>query len=280
MLKSMLVALDGIADHRAILDSAVFLARRFGAAIEILLTVDRGRVFEPEAFGIGSVSRHEHLEETLLQRLRAGVEAVRAEAEQAVAAAGGEGGVALLEGAVEHELALEAQCHDLVLLSSGLRRRRDEDIVEVDYALQVERLVREVPRPLLLADRQPLGEGPIIAAYDARPGAARALHALLYLGLAEGRPLHVVSVGNDQETAAQTARLGVSLAERYGIATQLHGTQGEVASTLLAEIEALRPALVVMGSHHPGPPTWREWLFGTTAAGLLDRVECPVLVSS
>jgi nucleotide-binding universal stress UspA family protein len=125
-----------------------------------------------------------------------------------------------------------------------------------------------------------LGEGPVVAAYEASAGAARALHMLLLLCLAEGRPLHVASVDADREAATRTARLGTALAARHGVAAHPHGVQGETASALLAEIEALRPALVVMGAHHRGPPTWREWLFGTTATSLLEQVECPVLVST
>lgn len=280
VLKSMLVALDGIADHHAAVESALFLAGRHGAAVQILLTLDLARIEQPEAYGVGSAARHEHLEETLAHRLRASLERIRPEIEQRLAATGINGQVTSFEGDVEEQLTLEVQKHDLLVLSSALRRRRDEDAVELDYALRVQDLIERVPAPIMLADRESLrAGGTIMVAYDASPGAARALHALLNLGLAEGTTLRVVSVGSDEASARKTAEVGVSLAARYGIAAeaQVHGATGDIGEAVLAEVAALRPSLLVMGAY--GQRTWREWLFGSTTAALLDRVECPILVS-
>ncbi|MEK0085930.1 universal stress protein [Benzoatithermus flavus] len=281
MLKSLLLALDGISDHRAAVVSAIMLAERHGCAVKVLLTVDAARVAEPEAVGVGGVAHHAHLEEALLGKLRGALAAIRPEVEQAFAAAGIVCELDVREGDAEQEVALEAQQHDLLVLSSALRRRRDEDAVELDYALRLDHLIETVPGPILLADSEPLRPtGAVAVAYDASPGAARALHALLELGLAQDRPLHVVSVAASEEEASRTAGIAVALAARYGVAAEAHGLVAgvaEVGEALLQAFATLEPALVVMGAY--GRRSWRDWLFGATTTLLLDRVKAPVLVS-
>lgn len=278
MLKSVLLALDGIADHRAAVETAIFLARRHGAAVHVLLTLDLARIEEPEAYGVGGAARHEHLEEILAERLRGGLNRLRPEVEHLLGAAGLNGHVTVYEGDAEHHVILEAQRHDLLLLSASLRRRRDEDAVELDYALRTQRLIEEAPVPIMLVDRVALGEGAVAAAYDASSGAARALHALLNLGLVENRPLHILSVAGDGPSAERTAEVGASLAARYGIAAETRSLAGHnPGEAVLAEIARMRPALLVMGAY--GRRTWREWLFGATTTALLDQAECPILVT-
>jgi nucleotide-binding universal stress UspA family protein len=50
------------------------------------------------------------------------------------------------------------------------------------------------------------------------------------------------------------------------------------ADGLLARIEALEPALVVIGAF--GRRSWRERVFGAVTHHLVDRVEAPLLLSS
>lgn len=132
---------------------------------------------------------------------------------------------------------------------------------------------------MLLVDAVPLGPGPAVAAYDASPGSARALHAALPLGLLAGRQVHVVTVAASREAAAAHAERAALLLARHGLAAEAHALagQGGYADEILAEIEALDPALVVMGAF--GRRSWRELLFGMVTDALLARVAAPLFLA-
>lgn len=279
MLRSLLLALDGIADHEAALASALDLARATGAGLHIRLGLDRARLEAPEAVPLGGEAFRRHAVETRAARLGARLDALAAEIDAALRARGLEGHPARVEGDVVAELALEAEAHDLVLLSHALRRRGAEDSVDAPFALAPAAFVPSCPRPVLLVDAVPLGPGPAVAAYDGSLGSARALHAALLLGLLADRRVHVVTVAASREAAMAHAERAALLLARHGLSAEAHALagQGGYADEILAQIEALDPALVVMGAF--GRRSWRELLFGTVTDALLERVSPPLFLA-
>lgn len=270
MLRSILLALDGMADGTAAIDSAVALATRHGASVELRLTLDRAAITAPEAAGVGGVSMAAHREEAITTRLAARLDEVATVATERLAAAGVKTDPVRLDGDVRTELPRLAVQHDLVLLSNALRRRAaDSDDLDLDFALPAEELIRSTPRPFILADRQPVGEGPVLVAYDGGRAAATALHLAALLGVVEGRHVQVLSIG--EEEAERAAREACALLERHGAAAEprMLAGSGDTADTICAEIEALHPALVIIGAF--GDQMLNEWLFGSTTREVLNR---------
>ena len=279
MLRSLLLALDGIVDHRATLESAFALVEATGVPLHVRLLLDRARIEAPEAVPLGGEAFRTHAVETMTARLAGRLEALAAEIETALRARGVEGHLARIDGDARAELALEAEAHDLVLVSGALRRGLEPEALEATFALPVEALVPICVRPLLVVDAIPLAPGPAVAAYDGSPAAARALHGALLLGLLSGRAVHVVTVAAEQEAALRHAEQAALLLVRHGLEAKAHALAGRggFADELLAEIEALEPALVVMGAF--GRRSWRELLFGAVTRELLARVEPPIFVA-
>jgi nucleotide-binding universal stress UspA family protein len=280
MLRSLLMALDGIADHAAALDTALGLARATGARLELRPTLDRARLEAPEAVPLGGEAFRRHAVETRTAQLDARLGAIAGELEARLRREGLDGHVVRLDGDAVRELAFAVEAHDLLVLPNALRRRRLEEAAETELALPLEELVPACARPLLLADARPLAPGPAVAANDGSPGSARALHAALLLGLLAGREVHVVTVAAARAEALGHAEQAALLLARHGLAARAHGLEGQggFADELLARIEALEPALVVMGAF--GRRSWRERLFGAVTHHLVDRVEAPLLLSS
>lgn len=279
MLRSLLLALDGIVDHAAALDSALALVEASGCRLHVRLVLDRARIEAPEAVPLGGEAFRAHAVETVTARLATRLDRLAAEVEASLRARGLEGHLARLEGDAAGELALEAEAHDLVLLSNALRRREAEELADLAFALPVAELVPRCVRPLLLADAVPLGPGPAVAAYDGSPGAARALHTALLLGLLAGRPVQVVTVAAEEEEARAHAGRAALLLARHGLearALALAG-RGGFADELVAQIAALEPALVVMGAF--GRRSWRDLLFGSATRELLERVAPPIFLA-
>lgn len=279
MLRSLVLVLDGIADHRAARDTALGLARATGARLEVALSLDKARIERPEAVPLGAEAFRRHATETLAARLAGHLDALAAETETMLRGEGLDGHLVRLDGDAVSEVAALAETHDLVVVSNALRRRRDEEAVETAFALPLDELVAACVRPLLLVDARPLGPGPAVAAYDGSPGAARALHLALLMGLLAGRAVHVVTVASDRETALAHAERAALLAARHGLAAEAHAVvgRGGFDDELAAQIEAIGPALVLMGAF--GRRSWRELLFGAVTRRLLDRVEAPLLLA-
>lgn len=280
MLRSLLLALDGIVDHAAALESALALVEATGARLHVRLLLDHARIEAPQAVPLGGEAFHRRAADTVAARLGARLDALAAEIEAVLRARGVEGHVGRLDGDARAELALEAESHDLLLLPNALRRVRETEAVEVEFALPVEAFLPTCVRPVLAVDAVALQPGPAVAAYDGSPGAARALHAALLLGLLASRPVHVVTVAAEREAASDHAERAALLVARHGLEAKAHALSGcgSFADELLAHIEALEPALVVMGAF--GRRSWRELLFGTVTRHLVGRVRAPLLLSS
>lgn len=276
MLRSLLLALDGIADAGAAIDSAIALALEHGAAIDLRLTLDRAAITAPEGGGMVGASMAAHREEVIAGRLQARLREVGQQAGERLAAAGLEGEPQLLDGDVRRLLPQLALGHDLLVLSNAMRRRRDSDDLDIDLALPVEGLVRAVARPLLLVDREPLRPGALLACHDGGRAAATALHLAVLLGLARGREAELLTVGAGE--AEEAARQAMAMLDHHGVrgGCRTVDEEGDTADLLCREIEARAPALVVIGAF--GERMIREWLFGSTTRTILDRVSPPILI--
>jgi nucleotide-binding universal stress UspA family protein len=277
LLRSILLALDGIADGTAAIESAVALAARHGAAIDLRLTLDRAAIAAPEAAGVGGVSRAAHREVAIASRLAARLDEVAQVATARLAEAGLHVQPVRLDGDVRSELPRLAVQHDLMVLSNALRRRaEDTDDLDVDFALPIEELIRATARPIVLADARPVAEGPVLVAYDGGRAAATTLHLAALLGLLEGRKVEVLTVdGGDPEVGAQDV---CALLDRHGAMAEPRTVPeaGDTADTICAEIEARDPALVVLGAF--GDRMLKQWLFGSTTREVLRRAAPPIFL--
>jgi hypothetical protein len=142
----VLLALDGIADADAAVETAAYLAGGIGASIDVRLTLDRAAVSEPEAMGVAGLSSAERRDAVIIRRLGGRLDAAGRLASGRLSEVGGAVfALDRLDGDVRAELPRLALGHDLVLLSNGLRRRADSDDLDVTFALPVEELVRAIP---------------------------------------------------------------------------------------------------------------------------------------
>ena len=277
MLRSILLALDGIADGTAAIDSAVALAVRHGAAIDLRLTLDRAAIAAPEAAGVGGVSRAAHREEAIASRLAARLDEVAQVATARLAEAGLRVQPVRLDGDVRAELPRLAVQHDLMVLSNALRRRaEDTDDLDVDFALPIEELIRATARPIVLADARPVADGSVLVAYDGGRAAATTLHLAALLGLLDGRKVEVLTVdGRDPDVGAQDV---CALLNRHGAMAEPRTVPeaGDTADTICAEIEARDPVLIVLGAF--GDRMLKQWLFGSTTREVLSRAAPPIFL--
>jgi nucleotide-binding universal stress UspA family protein len=270
MIRRILVVADATEASRVGQAIAIDLARRQDAEITGIGVVDRPWITEPWATPIGAGPYKTHRDETMLQEFRDKVAAVLADFEQTAEAAKVPFTTVEAEGVPADTIETEADAHDLIVIGrdTNFHFARNHDAVEA-----VARLIRENPRPLLVAPSARHGDDKVLVGYDGSFQASRALHMFMLLGLARAREIHIVSVAREQDAAEALARRGARLFESHGVEAHLHGTgsHADPAEVLLAEARLLRPGLLVMGAF--GHSGLREFILGSTTRTLLDRAD-------
>ena len=189
-----------------------------------------------------------------------------------------------VEGNPLQLVANEATAHDLVAL--GRNSIFDVEGELYDLPLSVERIVRDEPRPILLVPSEENGSGatisddPLLVAFDGSPAASRALHMFALLGLAQGRTVHVITVGDASDSATDTARQACKLLDRHGAAGSRpiglgDREAGTPSETILGLAKSIGAGMIVMGAY--GRRGIRE-IFGSTTREILYA--CPPCSSS
>jgi nucleotide-binding universal stress UspA family protein len=276
MLRSLLLALDGIAPCEAMVETAAVLAED-GAAVELCLALDRAAIESPEAVALGGLHVLEHRQAAIEDRLRRGLNRVAEITTARLAAAGVTPEVRHLEGDVMAELPALALQHDLLLLSNALHPAEDDENIDNDFALSVAKLAAVTARPLLVANTRPLTPGPALVAYDGGRASARALHAAIHLGLLRERVVHVVTCGDQAESITKGA---VALLRRHGLEAEAHAVDGseDAAVVIIDHSETVGASLIVIGAF--GERVLHHWLFGSTTDAILAKAEPPILLHS
>ena len=128
----------------------------------------------------------------------------------------------------------------------------------------------------------PIPDGPFLVAIDIRGESIEAIREALRLRALVGREVHVLhalAAGDDAEgrraSAAKQIDAWLDEAVTDGNRPAVHIQEGEPVATILAQVDALGAALLVLGSHGTGEA--RTFL-GKTANTLVRDAPCPVVV--
>ena len=191
-----------------------------------------------------------------------------------------EAGVAHVEvkavGSPHELIAAEAQSCDLVLLARGSHfhfTSRDDDTDEI-----LKKILKDVPRPIVVVPATPFPDGPIVIAYDGSLQAARALAAFQTTGLGESREVHILSVAANAVVAAQHAERAREFLSHHKIEAVplVLESSAPPAKVILEQIGRLNAGLLVMGAY--GQPGLREFFLGSVTRTLLQETPVPLLL--
>lgn len=278
MPRRLLLLLDGIAPDAAAIDSALWLVDRQGASLSVMLSLDKGSVTAPAATALGGLASAEHRDAEVLRRLEDRRRDAQIRVERRLTEAGVAAEIGMIDGERASELPPLVHASHLTIVSHGLRGDRDSEAIERDLALDPRALLGDIGRPMLLVDDRALGDGPAVVADDGGVVAARALASALQLGLLDGRAVHLVNVAETRDEAHRLLRPAASLCAAHGLEVQAHGEVGDPGAIILGSVEALGPALVIMGAY--GERSLKTWLFGSTTNELLDRCAPPIFIQA
>jgi nucleotide-binding universal stress UspA family protein len=270
LIRSILIALDGSASGAVVQDLALAMARMVQAQITALGIVDSPWLTRAEAVPIGGAAYKFASDlarlKTAHERLAVAMESF----EQAARKAKVPHVSASLDGDPVELIEARATEHDLIAVGRDMDFHFNDE-AEVPAAL--ERLVRDNPRPILVAPRAPVTGEAVLVAFDGSLASSRALHMLALTGAAQGRTIHVLSIDDNAETAGARAQQACTLLKRHGAEVQAIAISSDAApdDIILSHVQSLRAGLVVMGAYgHRGV---RELLLGSCTRRLLTA--CP-----
>lgn len=273
MLKSLLLALDGSPYSAVALKIAVSLGQTHSAALCGIGILDTAAIRRPEPIPIGGNAYKEPLEQSFRERAQQQIAHFLAEFADTCEVEGIDYETKTLEGHPHEQIAQEARHHDLIVIS---RETHFHFPAQDRPGDTLGRLAHVSPRPILAAPTDSNGGKGVVIAYDDSAASARSLQLFQLSGLFSDQDIRVISVDPNRKRAQSRCANAVAYLERHGrrvsgLPIASHGRPGEI---LLAEVDASRPALMVMGCF--GHRGLRERLFGTTTEEFLFRYQFPV----
>jgi nucleotide-binding universal stress UspA family protein len=217
----------------------------------------------------------QHRDQVKLEEAKSFLQRLEKSFEQSSEAVGATWQLIEAEGSPDKLIERESGRHDLLVIGKDTDFHFDVDPSTADT---VQRLLRDNSRPLLVCPDQAASGGAILATYDGSVRASRALHMLVLLEFARGRPVHVLSVATERQTAEQRARYPTELFAKHGYQATPHGirSHADPAEVVLAEAEALGATLIAMGASGHSP--LHDFFLGSTSQRVLNSCPCVLFV--
>ncbi|GAB3337578.1 universal stress protein [Marilutibacter aestuarii] len=275
----VVAALDASSYTFSVAGTAAWAASRLGAPLTLLHAIDRANSGSSEDLS-GSLALGDR--EVLLEQL-ASVDAERARLAQAR-------GRELLDLARERlaeQVDMEAECRlrhgalvdNLLDIEADVRlfvvgkRGEHADFAKAHLGSNLERVVRAVHRPVLVAARAFKAPRGFMIAFDGSATTAKCVEMVVASPLLAGMPCRLLAVGDAEPRGFQAAAARLREA---GFEVEAQCLPGTPDTVIAAEVERQRIELLVMGAY--GHSRIRQLIVGSTTTTVLRQCNIPVLL--
>ncbi|WP_342238995.1 universal stress protein [Inquilinus sp. OTU3971] len=275
MLKSLLIGLDTTEASNRAESVALDLAKRHGASICGVSVIDVPFLTAPEAIPIGGAYYKFAKDVALLKQAQQQSQTVLRQFEEHCRTLAVRSSTAEYHGEPYEELRKAADVHDLIVIGRDVTFHGGDHAVLGD---PVARLVKTLPRPLVVVPPAPPRGSAVLVAYDGSLPAMRALQLHALLDLYPDAATGVIAIDRDKAKAEAMAERGAHFLRLHGIRAEAVGIQSDEdpAQVLLSELQSYEPGLLVMGAF--GHRGWREALLGSCTGTLLRQGSVPLFV--
>ncbi len=277
----IVACIDGSIYSDSVTDHAGWAGKQLSASIELLQVLGRR---EPSSSDLsGNIAAD--AQQQLLQEL-ARLDAERAkliqkrgrlllDASKTRLAAAGTADVTahLRHGDLLEALSDREASTDLFVLG---KRGEAADFAQAHLGSNLERVVRSVHRPILVAARafKPIGKA--LIAFDGGSSVLKAIDQLSRSPLLSGVTLHLVHVGNDHPGMRRQMEGAVAQLEGGGQSAKLRFIDGTADKAIAGVVEADGMNLLVMGAY--GHSRIRNMIIGSTTTEMIRSCKVPVLL--
>lgn len=279
----VLAAIDASSYTESVSHWAAWAAARLGAPLEYLHVLNRHQ----EAASIADFSGNLALDarEKLLQdlvavdesRSKVGQERGRLLLQQAKAIAADAHGVA-----AETRLRHGSLVDTLTELETGVRlfvlgkRGAHADFAKGHLGGHLERVVRAVHRPLLIASRSFAEVKRVLIAFDGSPTTRKGVEMVAASPLFRGLEIRLAMVGAINETSSTQMRWALESLSAAGLTAHGQFLSGEPEIALADYVGEAHIDLLVMGAY--GHSRIRKLIVGSTTTTMLRKCQVPVLL--
>jgi nucleotide-binding universal stress UspA family protein len=282
-MNKILACIDGSVYTQSVRDHAIWAASRLSAPLEFLHTLDR----HPERASMRDLSGNIGLDsqDNLLFELAA-LDEKRSKLSQQhgremlehVTAYARSQGIASVEQRLRHGALVDTLTElesDVRLFVMG-KRGEHADFAKMHLGSEVERAVRAVHRPLLIASRQFKPIERFLVAFDGSDTTRKGVEMVAGSPLFKNLQCHVLMVANETADARGQVQWAQEKLSAAGIAVESTVRPGTAESVIAEYVSANAIGMIVMGAY--GHSRIRQLIIGSTTSAVIRTCLIPVLL--
>ena len=282
-MNKVYACIDGLASTAGVIDWAAWSAQRLATPLDLLHVLERAdRPLLTDFSGAIGLGAQEALLEELsvldAQRAKVALEAGKrmlADAQARATAAG----VASVDVRLRHgellDNVLEVEPDARLFVLGQHYRASDASKIHLDH--HVERVIRSVKRPVLVATGAPFAPPTrVVIAFDGSPTSRTTVETVARSPMLKGLPMVVAMAGENTVQAQRQLEEAWQSLVSAGFEASMALLTGEPEDVLPAFVKAQGASLLVMGAY--GHSRIRQLLVGSTTTTLLRLSEVPVLI--
>lgn len=280
-MNQLIALIDGSIYSQSVCDHATWIAKRTGAAIELLHAIGRRETDSAPANLSGSISLGART--TLLEELSALDEqraklfhkrgrAILDDAKASIEAAGVTDVTARLRiGDIIKTVSESESVADMIVVG---KRGEAADFASKHLGSNLERIVRGCRKPVFVAARAFTPIEKFLIAYDGGTSSMKAVDHIAHDPLFANLQCHLLMAGADTaETRAQLDEARRRL-ESGGLTVEAGITNGQAETVIAQAVEANGIGLLVMGAY--GHSRIRSLIIGSTTTAMIRSCKIPV----
>jgi nucleotide-binding universal stress UspA family protein len=277
----ILALIDGSVYTHSVCDHAAWSARQYGGDVELLhvLSLKKSGALPADLSGAIGLGARSSLLEDLADHdaaaARLAKERGRAILDAAQLRLEGQGvtdiSLALRHGEIAETLAKRAG--DLIVMG---KRGEGADFDKLHLGSNLERVVRSVNRPVLVASRSFKPIRSLVFAFDDGVSARKALASLTTRPLSDRPKIIVLTVGTDGSDHADAAKAATQELTDAGYEAETRIKPGHADSVIAEEVETSGADLLIMGAY--GHSRIRSMIIGSTTTSMIRSCLIPLLL--
>lgn len=284
-MRKVIACIDGSSAASSVCDYAAWAAQRLAAPLTLLHVLDKSRYpVENDLSGSIGVDAREHLLSELAEldtrRNKLALEqgALMLEAARVRAVAGGIAEPILRQrhGHLVESLAELEDDTELLVIGKQGEEHSDASHVGAHVGDNVERLVRTLHRPILIAPGEFKPPQVIMLAFDSSETTRKGVELLAASPLFRGLKGHLVSVSKDRQTLSKDLEWAEKTIREAGHDIQCAVLDGEIEPALHQYQQEHGVDMVVMGAY--GHSRLREFFVGSTTSNMIRNATVPHLL--
>ncbi len=282
-MNKVLACIDDSVYTQSVCDHAIWAAKRLGVALDFLHVLDRHPETAPTRDLSGSIGLD--AQEHLLSELAALDEKRSKIAQQRgrgildnAARQAKEEGITHVEPRLRHGSLVETLCEleaEVRLFVLG-KRGEHADFAKMHLGAELERTVRAVHRPLLVASRQFRPIARFAMAFDGSETTRKGIDLIASSPLFKGLPCHLVMAGNDTADARAQLQWAQQKLADGGFESHVSIHPGHAEAVIAQYVTENTIDLLVMGAY--GHSRIRQLIIGSTTTAMIRTCRIPILL--